>query len=375
MRIGVIRSHDVKKMIFSYLNGSYFIFGDTTKLGALLPNEFVTVRSTSDNKVELSLGVTVVGRFDSIQLLQTGKNYGLRLTSALPKLKEKKYLDDFVVKSNAGKLTIINRVQIQHYLSGVVESEGGGGKHLEYYKAQATISRTYAMDRLNRHRKDGFQLCDQVHCQAYHNMQRYTPLIDTAVFATHNIVMKDEKGHLIDGFFHANCGGETTWSDFVWNKRIDYLQPVVDSFCVFTRQANYTKKILKSDWRNYLVGKLGFPENDSIYGDLLYTFTQFYRKKYFHNPDFGIKLTKIRHKFKLKSTFFSCYEDGEYVVIEGRGYGHGVGLCQEGAMKMANLGYNYQQILRFYFSGVSFEGDYQKLFFEQEPELNDLQLK
>ena len=128
MRIGVIRSHDVKKMIFSYLNGSYFIFGDTTKLGALLPNEFVTVRSTSDNKVELSLGVTVVGRFDSIQLLQTGKNYGLRLTSALPKLKEKKYLDDFVVKSNAGKLTIINRVQIQHYLSGVVESEGGGGK-------------------------------------------------------------------------------------------------------------------------------------------------------------------------------------------------------------------------------------------------------
>ncbi len=374
MRIGVVRSHDVKKMVFSYFNGSYFIFGDTSKQGALLPNEFISVRPTSDNKVELSLGVSVVGRFDSIQLRQTGKNYGLRLTSMNPKLKEKKYLDDFVVKARSGTLTIINLVQIQHYLSGVVESEGGGGKHLEYYKAQATISRTYAMDRLDRHRREGFQLCDQVHCQAYHNMQRYTPLIDTAVNATHNVVMKNDQGHLVDGFFHANCGGETTWSDYVWNKRIDYLKPVVDSFCVYTRQANYTKRILKSDWRNYIVGKLGYPENDSVYGDLLYTFTQFYRKKYFHHPDFKIKLTKIRHKFKLKSTFFSCYEDGDYVVVEGRGYGHGVGLCQEGAMKMANLGYNYQQILRFYFSDIHFEGEFEELFFMQQPEfrINEL---
>lgn len=365
LRIGVVRSHEVKKMVFSYLNGSYFILGDTVKQATLLPNEFVSLRATSDNQVELSFGITVLGRFDSIQLLQTGKNYGLRLTSVLPKLKEKKYLDDFVIKAKRGELTVINLVQMQHYLSGVVESEGGGGKHLEYYKAQATISRTYALDRLDRHKRDGFQLCDQVHCQAYHSMQRYTPLIDTAVIATHNVVMKDEHGHLIDGFFHANCGGETTWSDFVWNKRMDYLKPVVDSFCVFTRQANYTQKIPKTEWRNYLVGRLGFPENDTIYGGLLYSFTQFYRKKYFHNPDFNIKLTKLRHKFKLKSTFFSCYEDGDFVIIEGKGYGHGVGLCQEGAMKMAKLGYSYKQILSFYFSSIYFEGEMEQLFFKQ----------
>ncbi|MGB0933995.1 MAG: SpoIID/LytB domain-containing protein [Lishizhenia sp.] len=370
MRIGVVRSHTVKKMIFSYLNGSYFVLGDTSKKATLLPNEFISLRATSNNQVELTFGVRLLGRFDSIQLLQTGKDYGLRLASVDPKLREKKYLDDFVIKAKNGSLTIINTVQMHHYLSGVVESEGGGGKHLEYYKAQATISRTYAMDRLNRHKREGFQLCDQVHCQAYHNMQRFTPLIDTAVLQTQNVVMKDVHGHLVDGFFHANCGGETTWSDYVWNNRIAYIKPVVDSFCVYTRQANYTTKVLKSDWRNYLVGRLGYPENDSIYGDLLYTFTQFYRKKYYHSPEFNIKLTKIRRKFKLKSTFFSCYESGDYVIIEGRGYGHGVGLCQEGAMKMANLGYSYKQILSFYFSDIEFSGDFEDQFFEQNPELD-----
>jgi stage II sporulation protein D len=57
----------------------------------------------------------------------------------------------------------------------------------------------------------------------------------------------------------------------------------------------------------------------------------------------------LREKFDLKSSFFSVHAEGEFVVLEGRGYGHGVGLCQEGAMKMAKSSYTFDQILRFYF--------------------------
>jgi stage II sporulation protein D len=54
----------------------------------------------------------------------------------------------------------------------------------------------------------------------------------------------------------------------------------------------------------------------------------------------------------LKSTLFSCSEVGEFVKLSGKGYGHGVGLCQEGAMKMAKSGFTYQQILGYYFEGT-----------------------
>jgi stage II sporulation protein D len=57
----------------------------------------------------------------------------------------------------------------------------------------------------------------------------------------------------------------------------------------------------------------------------------------------------LREKFDLKSSFFSVHSEGEFVVLEGRGYGHGVGLCQEGAMKMAKSSFTFDQILRFYF--------------------------
>ncbi|SFT42862.1 stage II sporulation protein D [Lishizhenia tianjinensis] len=374
MRIGVVRSHDIDRVIFSYYNGSYNVYGDTARLKTILPNEFVDIRYRANDKVELLFGVQSLGIFDSIQLKQTGKDYGLRLTPKSPNRHEKQYLDDFVIFGKRGHLTIVNLVQEHHYLAGVVESEGGGGKPLEYYKAQAVISRTYARDRLDRHRRDGFQLCDQVHCQAYHNRQKYTPSIDTAVLATVGEVMVDEDLHLVEGFFHANCGGQTTWTDYVWRNRIPYLAPIQDSFCIYTVQANYTTRVPKAQWRNYLVNQLGYPENDPVYGPLLYNFIQYDRQKYFQDESTGIKLTSLRYKFKLKSTFFSCYEDGDDVVIVGKGYGHGVGLCQEGAMEMAKRGFTYEQILKFYFSNIEVIGNYNEIFFTQENQQKDNEL-
>jgi stage II sporulation protein D len=67
------------------------------------------------------------------------------------------------------------------------------------------------------------------------------------------------------------------------------------------------------------------------------------------HPIYGIPLRDIREQFKLKSTFFDVEIIGEEVLLHGRGFGHGVGLCQEGAMNMAKKGYTYDQILGFYY--------------------------
>ena len=76
------------------------------------------------------------------------------------------------------------------------------------------------------------------------------------------------------------------------------------------------------------------------------------RRLYYSNPGFSVPLTEIRTDFNLRSTFFSISQKEANIVVRGRGFGHGVGLCQEGAMKMADLGYSYLEILKFYYSGI-----------------------
>ena len=366
MNIGILRGNTVKKVDFSYHDASYRVMGDTTKLKNILPNEYVSLRLTSDQRIELRHGVTVLGRFKEVHLRSNQLGGHLRVHAKEPQLKLRRYQGNFKITVGEKGLTIINVVDMNDYLSGVVESEGGGGKHLEYYKAQAVISRTYALKHLSRHKKEGFALCDEVHCQAYHNALRFTPDIRTAVEQTTGIYMVDTVSRkMVDGFFHANCGGQTSSADYIWKENIPYLQPFQDTFCIHTQQAQWEKRIPKKEWRDFFVNNYFFPIQDSLYREALYSFQQVDRKIFFLSPHLGIPLKDVRYHFKLRSTFFDCYPEGEFVVLKGRGFGHGVGMCQEGAMGMANKGYDYQKILKHYFDGIDFINWEKSKFFEQ----------
>lgn len=365
MRIGVLQDYTVKRILFSYNDGSYSIFGDTTDFGSILPNEFVELL-LENGKVKLKKGSIELGNFKKVFLIQNFINTSLVLTSKLPVVKQRKYEDDFEISASEKKLTIVNLVDIDNYLAGVVESEGGGGKHLEYYKVQSLMSRTYAMKYLGKHKKEGFDLCDRVHCQAYHSMMRFTPLIDSAVAQTHDLIMADKRGNFIDSYFHANCGGQTCEPQQVWNTKIDYLSSFIDTFCMYTKQATWEKRISQESWKDFLVNKYNYPLYDSAYSSIIFSFDQPQRLSFYLHPIFGIPLRDIREEFDLKSTFFSCYPEGTDVVIIGRGFGHGVGLCQEGAMKMAKSGYNYSQIALYYFPNIKIVNYSEQRFFMQK---------
>lgn len=365
LRIGVLRDYSVKRISFSYNDGSYSIVADTTDFGAILPNEFVDL-SYEAGKVKLKKGVTELGIFDHVYLLQTTPSTSIVLNAKTPVVKARKYEDDFEISANTKDLTIVNLVDIDNYLAGVVESEGGGGRHIEYYKVQALMSRTYVLKYLGKHKKDGFDLCDRVHCQAYHSMMRLTPIIDSAVHQTHDIVMVDEKGAFIDSYFHANCGGQTCEPQYIWNEKINYLSTFKDTFCIYTKQATWEKRVSQDAWRKFLVQKYNYPIDDSTFASLIYTFDQPERKAFYIHPVLGIPLRDLREEFDLKSTYFSCKPEGAEVVISGRGFGHGVGLCQEGAMKMAKLGFNFQQIALFYFPGIHLVNLSEEKFYRQK---------
>ncbi len=115
-----------------------------------------------------------------------------------------------------------------------------------------------------------------------------------------------------------------------------------------------------------MINQFNYPIYDSVFGNLIYTFTQPQRMAFYHSPVLGIPLRDIREKFDLKSTYFSCFPDSNDVVVRGRGFGHGVGLCQEGAMKMARYGYNYLQIAQYYFPNAIIRNQYDDVFFRQK---------
>ena len=83
-------------------------------------------------------------------------------------------------------------------------------------------------------------------------------------------------------------------------------------------------------------------------------FKQDYRKINFEYAGLKIPLKTVRTDLQLKSTFFSLEpnENGDTIVFKGRGFGHGIGMCQEGAMRMTKLGYNYKEVLSFYYKNV-----------------------
>lgn len=366
LRIGVLRDYTVKQIVFAYNDGSYNIYGDSTHLGTILSTEFVELNFLGTKKIQVKINAQIMDTASEVRLISNKVNGSLVYSSKTNDFKERKYKDDAEVTANSSALTIVNLVDMNNYLGGVVESEGGGGKSLEYYKVQALMSRTYAMKYLGKHEKEGFDLCDRTHCQAYHYQLRFSQQIDTAVRSTDGVVMVDQHGKLIDSYFHANCGGQTSEPDYVWNSKISYLTTFKDTFCIYTKQATWEKRIPQEIWRNYLIQTFDYPVNDSLYGPLIFTFNQPDRYAFYIHPALGIPLRDIREKFGLKSTFFNCYPEGTDVVLRGRGYGHGVGLCQEGAMHMAKYGYTYQQIALYYFPGVRFSNYKTEPFFKQK---------
>lgn len=366
MRIGVMRDYNLQQVVFSYNDGSYSIFGDSIAFGAILPNEFISISIGKNRKIELKKGVTSLGEFQKITLIETKNGFSISLSGKSPAVKERKYKNDFEITAGDKGLTVVNLVDMNNYLAGVVESEGGGGKELEYYKVQALMSRTYALKYLNKHQAEGFSLCDRVHCQAYHSMLRFTPKIAEAVLATENVVMKDGDNHLVDAYFHANCGGQTSEAEYVWNSNVPYLNSFRDTFCIYTKQATWEKVIPQQKWADFLVKKYNYPVDDSIYGPLIFSFNQPERMAFYHSAALGIPLRDLRTEFGLRSTFFNVNPDGMNVIVKGRGYGHGVGLCQEGAMRMARYGYNYQQIAVYYFPGIHLVKIDQEQFFKQK---------
>lgn len=349
VEVGLFQDHLVKAAVVYCSSGTYQLLIEGEVLLRLGPGDILYL-TLEEGKVKVLDAEMDFGYASHVELRSLSTESVFRVRSVSPEAGSHMYDDNLIVIPEDRFLTLINQVDMDKYLAGVVEAETGPNAAKEFYKAQSILCRTFALKQMDRHSSEGFDLCDGPHCQTYRGKSTQNPEILEAIVETSGLVLADYNFKLITAAYHANSGGQTQRASDVWLSEVDYLQSVVDPYSLHQAQAKWQDTISFEDWKAYLL-KNGMSSVGRIPDEIIYI-EQMRRKKYFILDKDSIRMTKIREDWGFKSSFFDMFPDGDSVLVWGKGFGHGIGMSQEGAMKMARDGFTYQDILQFYYHEV-----------------------
>ncbi|HAM10315.1 MAG: hypothetical protein A2X04_05740 [Bacteroidetes bacterium GWF2_41_9] len=347
IKVRLFASLTPESVVFAVTEGEYEINGFMGDPDVFRKNDLVVITKYDGRlAVKSRNGKGYIADSLNIQAKTENASFSLRVNSQAPV--RQYYKGDLICYPDLETLVLINRCDVESYIAGVVRAEGGTQKHKEYFKTQAIIARTYLYKHLDKHLHDKFSVCDNTHCQAFNGVSSDS-LINSALLETHGQVILDKDSSLIISAFHSNCGGMTVSSEIVWVTEQPYLTSIPDPYCLNSRNATWETKMSTEEWIEYLE-KSGY--TGKISDPALFSFYQNKRWVDYKAGSFTMPFEKIRKDLKLRSSFFSVIAAGDSVILRGKGYGHGVGLCQEGAMEMATRGNTFQQIIEFYYKGV-----------------------
>ncbi|MGE5353561.1 MAG: SpoIID/LytB domain-containing protein [Acidobacteriota bacterium] len=349
----------------------------------------VVFRNGHDKLLDIEAGekFSLLAEEGGIALKLGRKKYSLSLCGIQPKsggeyltYKGKSYKGSFSILNSKGKLLLVNSIGLEDYLKGVLYSEMGVAssreEDLEALKAFAVCARNYTVMKLKEPGQD-FDVYSDIRDQVYGGYHSSKTLIDRAVDETRGLILK-YNGEPATVFYFSSCGGRTENADYVFRqKNIPYLRGISegdDAFCRIAPGYEWTESYSQQEILNYLNGAGYIKKNG-------YTITNIEIKSRFQSGrvnELAISLVdkqgtplevvivgnKIRYAIRskaskslLKSTMFDItpvYEDGSLlkVTFQGRGNGHGVGLCQWGSIGQSRQGRKFEDILSFYFPGT-----------------------
>jgi stage II sporulation protein D len=262
-------------------------------------------------------------------------------------------------RTPSGRLTAINELDVEGYLYGVLKLEVDPRWPPEALKAQAVASRTIAFYSLGRYAREGFDVRPTTETQVYGGVLAEDARTNAAVDATRGeiITFADRP---IFAAFHSDSGGHTESSEYVWGGRYFYLKGVSDPHSVGAASQQWIARfdLAAIEERLRRTGK----SLSGVTGiEVTETSPSGRAQSVRITSEFGtltLRGTEMRSLLgeQLKSTLFSVrVAPDTSVIFTGRGSGHGVGMSQWGARGLAQLGRSYQEILRYYYSGISFE--------------------
>lgn len=305
------------------------------------------------------------------------------------------------------QIVVINELPLEDYLISVISSEMKSTCSLEFLKASAVISRSWLLAQLrqkkdkapscirtdqelirwwDREDHDLFDVCADDHCQRYQGItQASNPNVRQAVNQTHGQVLVGD-GEICDARFGKCCGGQTNEFQYCWqNIRKSYLTSITDPFCntsdkevlsqvlndydletqnFYRWQVRFTQERLRELIERNLDMKFGYilrlePLEAGPAGHISRLRIVGTERTYIIGKELQIRKT-LSTSHLLSSAFTVSLEDlqdgiPQTIILNGKGWGHGVGMCQIGAAVMGHQGYTYQQILSHYYPGAVIE--------------------
>jgi stage II sporulation protein D len=268
------------------------------------------------------------------------------------------YRGTLELKIAGSGIAAINHISVEGYLYGVVPAEMSAKWPAEALGAQAIAARSYALANLGKHAKNGFDVCATDECQVYRGAGIESLASNSAVDATRGSVLT-QGGKVLSAFFHASSGGYTENSEDVWFQKLDHIRAVPD-YDQNSPHYEWYKNVPAADLSSRLAHR------GIRVGGLreLQTVSRSFSGRVRSVRVIGTRGTKeisgetLRLAAGLRSTLFNMAPRGGAAgspaefAFAGRGWGHGLGMSQWGARRLAEAGYNSEQILAHYYPGA-----------------------
>lgn len=249
-------------------------------------------------------------------------------------------------------LYIVNELPLEEYVKDVVASEVNPDWEIEALKAQAVISRTYALYQKQLNGNNIYHIASSVIHQLYKGNNSHARAAQ-AVEDTRGEVLT-YNGQIIEALYHSTSCGTTENPEEVFGKSCPYLKPVKTD-CEISPYSMWERNIKLAEIEKSL-------NTSDIKTINIKSYTSTKRVKQLElitdKGNFTINATDFRKNLgwnKVPSTNFSINQNGDSILLTGNGYGHGVGLCQWCALKLAREGKNYKEILSFYYPGTTIQ--------------------
>ncbi|SNB44835.1 SpoIID/LytB domain-containing protein [Geobacter sp. DSM 9736] len=268
----------------------------------------------------------------------------------------KRYRGTIECLPDAKGILVVNELPLEEYLVGLINSEISSQWPIEAVKAQAVIARSYAVYQKGTRRNPLYDLESSIMDQVYDGSDSEDSRAARGVEETAGEILT-YNGNVIRAFYHSNCGGHTEAAENVWGSSLPYLKGVECRYCTTAPSARWEQVLPLSRIETQLnaAGIPGAGIKEIVSGS---------RNRSGRLGEVILVTSRGRQvvpagKFRMavgstiiKSTNFEVRTSAENASFSGNGYGHGVGLCQWGSKQRAADGFDYREILSYYYPGV-----------------------
>ncbi len=256
----------------------------------------------------------------------------------------------FWAKENG--FSIVNKIDMNDYLKGVVPSEMPASWHGEALKVQAVCARTYTLSKLNRRRELGYDLKSTVEDQAYLGYQHEKPSTNRAIELTKDQILVDNNGRIVEAYYTSSAGGYTDAIEDVWDvSPLSYIVPrksYDDNSPHYRWRKEFDQEEISRMLEDFKIGMLvGLKVLSRTKAERVKDIALVGTKKNTY-----ITGEELRHQLGLKSSKFNFGIQNGKMVFAGRGFGHGLGMSQYGSKALAERGLAYKDILKHYYPGT-----------------------